>query len=169
MHIELFLPAAVVAVFMAVAMGMDLKTRRIPNWLTVTTFALGLVYHTIIDGWIGLGTALGGFALGFGLLMLLWLIGAGGGGDVKMMGALGAWLGPTQVLIVFVVSGLVALGLVILIFVWKMIARSTSNRGPTPPGPRRQWASARFLIPYAVPAALSTWIVLALHLASGIQ
>jgi len=80
----------VVGAFTAVAAVSDLRTRRLPNWLTVPAFAAGLLAHTVVNGFAGLGFALLGFATGFGLLLVLWLIGGGGGGDVKLMGALGA-------------------------------------------------------------------------------
>ncbi len=82
-----------VAVFVLTAAFTDLSARRIPNWLTVSSLAVALLFHTITGGWAGLGFALGGFATGFSILLVLWLIGGGGGGDVKLMGALGGWMG----------------------------------------------------------------------------
>ena len=83
-----------VLVFTIIAMVTDLSTRKLPNWLTVPAFVAAIVFHTFTSGWRGLGLCMGGFAVGFGLLLVLWLIGGGGGGEVKLMGALGAWLGP---------------------------------------------------------------------------
>ena len=79
----------VVLAIVGVAVPVDLKTRRIPNGLTVPAFVCGVVFHVIRGGWAGLGFSLGGFATGFGILLVLWLIGGGGGGDVKLMG--GHW------------------------------------------------------------------------------
>ena len=82
--------ASAVMLFTGLAFLCDLKTRRIPNWLTVISLVLALAFHLTTGGWPGLLAALGGFAVGFGILLVLWLIGGGGGGDVILMGALGA-------------------------------------------------------------------------------
>ena len=159
-HPQVILTIAVVA-FMAAAMFSDLKSRRIPNWLTVGAFALALVFQIATDGWAGLGFAMGGFAVGFGLLLILWLTGSGGGGDVKMMGALGAWLGAPLVLIVFVASGLVAFLAMVGVYVWRMLARAAAPVGGGSMGNSAQeMNAARRVIPYAVPATLATLAVL---------
>src|SRR2546430_2166443 len=49
-----------------------------------------------------------GFAIGFALLLLPWILGGGGMGDVKMLAALGAWLGPLAILIAFGVGSIFA-------------------------------------------------------------
>ena len=89
---------ACMLVFTAVGGASDLRTRKLPNKLTVPTFCLGLVFHFANGLWhakLGdeLFFSLGGFAVGFSIMLVLWLIGGGGGGDVKFMGALGCWLG----------------------------------------------------------------------------
>ena len=59
-------------------------------------------------------------ATGFGILLVLWLIGGGGGGDVKLMGALGAWVGASLIMKVFFVSAVLiavmACGVLVLAF-----------------------------------------------------
>jgi prepilin peptidase CpaA len=82
--------------------------RRIPNWLTVPAAAMALLYHTLAPHGIGPLLALAGFAVGFSLLLLPWLLGGGGMGDVKMLAALGAWLGPLGILIAFGLGAVVA-------------------------------------------------------------
>ena len=93
-----------VILFTSAAVVFDLRSRRIPNWLTVSSGALGLVYHLATGGISGLGFGLGGFVVGFGVLLVLWLVGGGGGGDVKLMGAVGAWLGPVPTIMIFIGS-----------------------------------------------------------------
>ncbi len=158
--------AAVVVAFTLTAMTIDLKTRRIPNWLTLPTLCIAVVFHALVGGWSGLGTVLGGFAVGFGLLFVLWLIGGGGGGDVKMMGALGAWLGAPLTLIVFVVSAIIA----VVFSVYARIRQYTLQRQDQDSKPRTNKSAektpteSKLLIPYAVPVALATWLVIGVKL-----
>src|SRR5204862_7765310 len=80
----------------------DLRTRRLPNWLTVSALAAGLFFHAFLGQ--GIAFSLLGFATGFGILLILWLTGGGGAGDVKLMGAIGAWFGWKWTLYLFVIS-----------------------------------------------------------------
>ena len=89
---------ACVFVFTAVGLVCDLRMRKLPNKLTVPAFCAGLLFHAVYGLWQArlweeLVFPLGGLPLGFGLILILWFIGGSGGGDVKFMGALGAWLG----------------------------------------------------------------------------
>ena len=77
--------------FLAVIAGWtDLKSRRIPNWLTVPAFAVGVAANTVIGGWAGLKFSLLGALLGLGLLLPFVLVRSLGAGDWKLAGALGA-------------------------------------------------------------------------------
>jgi prepilin peptidase CpaA len=74
------------------AMASDLVSRRIPNWLTYPSIVLGVFAGYLTRGPEGIWDALGGIlvAIPFALLFFLRLF---GGGDVKFMAAIGAWLG----------------------------------------------------------------------------
>ena len=85
--------AGIIVLFTVVCLVTDVRTGRLPNWLTVPMFALGFLVHTLAHRWLGLQFSLLGFATGFGVLFVLWVFGGGGGGDVKMMSALGAGSG----------------------------------------------------------------------------
>ena len=103
---------------MAIYAGItDWRFRRIPNWLTVSGFAAGTMVNVAVFGWVGLKFALLGFALGLALLLPFVLIRALGGGDWKFAGALGACLGPRQLISVLIatvfLAGLMALVVVI--------------------------------------------------------
>ena len=87
--------ALVVAV---VAAGWDLKTRRIPNRLTFGAAIAGLAYHVLTGGLAGLGQSAGGLAVGLAVFMIPFALRGMGGGDVKLMAALGAWIGPLDAL-----------------------------------------------------------------------
>lgn len=146
----------------------DLRTRRIPNRLTVAAFVLGLVHRAWFDGWAGLADAGQGFALGFGLLFALWLVGGGGGGDVKLLGALSVWLGFRLTLLVLVASTvLVVIGTAGML-IWSVIrggARRTAERylATRRPhdDPHRPGRAGRRVMAYALPVALASWLVLA--------
>jgi prepilin peptidase CpaA len=108
-------PLALALVFFAG--WIDWRTRRLPNWLTVPSLLLGVVVHTWSAGWHGAVTALEGAGLGLLILLPLVLMRALGAGDWKLMGALGALLGPHMFLSVLLasigVSGLMALFLMV--------------------------------------------------------
>ena len=96
----------------------DIRTRRIPNWLTYTGLGAALLVRGVFAGWPGLRSGLAGLVLGGGLFLVLFLLGAMGGGDVKLMAAVSAWAGPSQVIAISIVSGIaggiLAAGYVIL-------------------------------------------------------
>jgi prepilin peptidase CpaA len=81
----------------AVACATDLARRRIPNVLTFGSALAGLVWHGWADGLGGAGWAAAGWAVGIALLLPLYLLRSLGAGDVKLIAAFGAWLGPTDV------------------------------------------------------------------------
>lgn len=158
---------ACVAAFTVSAAVTDFRTRRIPNWLTLTAFVLGVTFQAWQGGWAGLGTAAVAFSVGFGLFFVLWLIGGGGGGDVKLMGALSVWLGVTLIWQVTIFA-------TILVAVYSMFvsARSQQQTGKEPEGesapstaPKKK---ERIRVAFAVPVAIATWVAIGLTI-SGIK
>ena len=97
----------------------DWRYRRIPNWLTISGFAVGIVVNTIVYRWPGLGAALLGTLVGLGLLLPFVLLRSLGAGDWKLAGALGACLGPRQLLSVLVGTVLVAGVMALVVVIWK--------------------------------------------------
>ena len=95
----------------------DLRSRRIPNWLTVPGFVLGVAANTLIGGWSGLKTSLLGAGLGLLLLLPFVMLRSLGAGDWKLAGAMGAFVGPSLLLDLLIasvfVAGIMALVLVI--------------------------------------------------------
>ena len=82
----------------------DLRSMRIPNWLTLPLLVGGLAYATVMGGWMGFLQSAGG-ALVAGMVFVLGYVAFGGGaGDAKLMLAFGAWLGidPSMVLMMSV-------------------------------------------------------------------
>lgn len=173
---------AAVTVFTLTAAVWDFRTKRIPNWLTVPGFLAALVFQGTVGafeaGWAGFGggllTAMEGFGVGFGILLVLWLIGGGGAGDVKLMGALGAWLGPRNTLMVFFVSVVFILFLSAGFLAFQLLqkgmwgvkrkylstAAAKPNRGESAEDAALRRKVSRRLLPYGVPVALATWVVL---------
>jgi prepilin peptidase CpaA len=79
-----------------VACVLDLRTRRVPNVLTATTAVAGVLFHLVWGGTGATIASLGGLAVGFALFFPLFALGGMGAGDVKLMAAIGAWIGPTD-------------------------------------------------------------------------
>jgi prepilin peptidase CpaA len=93
----------------------DLYSRRIPNPLVVAGFAAGILLNTWLSGWQGVLHALMGFGLALLIYIPLFALRAMGGGDVKLMAAAGAIIGPRDWFTLFifasVVGGVIALGM----------------------------------------------------------
>ncbi len=81
-----------------VAMIWDVRQRRIPNGLVVVGAALGVLYQLLLQGPGGVFTAIFGLTAGMAILMPGYLMGFTGGGDVKLMGAVGSFVGPVSAL-----------------------------------------------------------------------
>jgi prepilin peptidase CpaA len=101
----------------AVACVVDLRTRRIPNALTFGGAAAALVYRLATGGASGAADGVGGWFVGLALLLIPYALGGMGAGDVKLLAALGAWLGPADTLwlgiYTNVAAGLMALAVAI--------------------------------------------------------
>jgi len=76
----------------------DIRTRRIPNALTFGAAAAAVVAGWAIDGFSGVVAALSGWIAGAAMLLVPFALGGMGAGDVKLLGAIGAWLGPSAAL-----------------------------------------------------------------------
>ena len=84
----------------------DLRSRRIPNWVVLPFLLAGIVVSGWIDGWSGIGHSAAGMALGGLLFGVLCWMGGMGMGDVKLVAAVGAWIGPSQLLTALVLTGI---------------------------------------------------------------
>jgi prepilin peptidase CpaA len=100
-----------------IAAGTDLRSRRIPNWLTVPGLLVGLAVNSALGRWGGLKTSLLGAGLGLLLLLPFVLLRSLGAGDWKLAGALGAFAGPKLLVDLLIgsvfVAGIMAAALVI--------------------------------------------------------
>ena len=102
------LPLVAVGLATLAASATDLRQFKVYNALTGPTFALGLACSAWLGGWEGLASGLLGAGLGFFALVFLYAMGGVGPGDVKLLAAIGAWLGPYLTYQVFVSSALAA-------------------------------------------------------------
>jgi|SRR5580698_931008 prepilin peptidase CpaA len=96
----------------------DWRSRRIPNWLTVSGSLLGIVVNAAVWGWAGVKSSLLGMVLGLAVLLPFVLVRSLGAGDWKLVGAVGAFFGPGQLIVVLfatiLVAGVMALILIVL-------------------------------------------------------
>jgi len=112
----------------------ELKAGKIYNWLTYPAILAGLAFGAVrgaVEGgsaWDGFVNHALGFALAFGVLFLAYLLGGMGGGDVKLMGAVGAFLGWPAALYATFYSFLVGAALGLVLMVWRGQTRSVLRR-----------------------------------------
>lgn len=127
----------------------DLARRTISNWFCVSALLAGGVLHWYGRGWRGLAVSLLGAGVGFALFLISHVLGGMGGGDVKLMGGLGALLGWDRIwLAVFLtaVAGAVGAAAVALPGV---VRRRISGAGRQP-----------MAVPYAPAIAAGTMLAL---------
>ncbi len=166
-----------VGVFTATAAIMDLRVKKIPNKLTLPFFGAGIVYQLVFNqlgngiGSPGLIDAAAAFAAGFGLLWVLWMIGGGGGGDVKLMGALSVWIGFKLTCFVLVMSTILVIigtvGVMVISAFTKGVYRTKETYLASDNAPKGQPMAAetagqrakRRVMGYAPPVALATWLI----------
>jgi prepilin peptidase CpaA len=98
-----------------VACGWDLRTRRIPQLLTLGGALAGLAFHVVNGGWNAGVASAAGWGVGIAIFFVPFALGGLGAGDVKLLGAIGAWLGPMNALWVGLYAG--AAGGILAIFV----------------------------------------------------
>lgn len=163
------------AVLLAVVSGWtDLHSRRIPNWVTVPGFVLGVGLNTFVGGRAGLVKSLLGTLLGLGLLLLFVLLRSLGAGDWKLAGALGAFTGPGLLMDLLILSVFVAGVMAAALIVYKGRVRQTlRNIGHILvslvtfhlPGARVSLDNPDALkVPYGVALALTVLVYAAAHL-----
>jgi len=108
-----------------VAAATDLRSRRIPNWLTVPGLLIGVAANTALGGWSGLKASLLGAAVGLALLLPFVLLRSLGAGDWKLAGALGAFTGSSVLVDLLLGSVLVAGVMAMALVIYKGRTRET--------------------------------------------
>ena len=167
------------------ASWVDYAEKRVPNWLNALLAALGLLLQALAFGWYvpgvgGVGWGLLGLAVGFGVLILPWTMHAMGAGDVKLMAAIGCWLGPWLTLVSFVVGGIIG-GIVAVVMIYtsgRTIYAITNIQSILTKVRRVDTAFSDFagartfgntsqLLPYGVPLTAGTIAVLLMYSLGG--
>ena len=146
------------ALGLVVAAVTDVREGRIPNWLTGSLAAFGTGVQSWEYGWDGFLFSLGGLIMGLVCLIFFYLKGGMGAGDVKLLGAIGAILGPGQVVFAFsfaaILGGLYSLALLsnqgglrhawdrvfLLLLTLKVTRRIPVSGGPIPAEPKLRYA-----------------------------
>ena len=157
----------------------DCAARRIPNWLTYTLILSGLLHALVFSTVVGIGSALVGMIVGFALTFVFFAVGAMGGGDVKLLTGVGAWLGPWGVLLVFVAEAVVGMAqAVIQAAAQKRLATVLRNSAAlagslatgagdvgltSRPAPDANGPAMKQVLPYSVPVLAATALVVAVR------
>src|ERR1043166_7530049 len=150
----------------------DYRRHRVPNVLNAAIVLTGLLAQAWFFGRLGIQQGLMGVAVGGGPLIVLWMMKAMGAGDVKFMGALGAWLGPQMAMNALVVGGLVGGVLAVCMLAAQRNWRQTSvNMGVLVTkmsslrtafgefGSARSMNASGSVMPYAIPLSIGAIVV----------
>lgn len=170
------------------ASWVDYAERRVPNWLNAALAAAGLLAQGLAFGWSthetaapgGLAWGLLGLLVGLGVLIVPWAMHAMGAGDVKLMAAIGCWLGPWLTLLSFaagaIIGGLIAVAMIytsgrtvhaitnIQVILTKMRRLETAF-GEF--GGAKTFGDTSQLLPYGVPLTIGTLGVLLTYYCGG--
>ena len=153
----------------------DLRSRRIPNWLTLSLALTGFVQSFLAMHAVTPWQSVLGLVTGLTLNVGLFALRIRGGGDVKLFAGLGAWLGPWLTFEVFLASTMIAALLAVAqcAFNGKLVAlfRNTAVLAVSAAHPRElglahvtrpdgTFQSVGRPVPYAVPVILATAAVL---------
>jgi len=172
-----------VGLLTGIAAYTDTKLWKIHNKLTIPFFALGWVYQAAFWGLPGLQDGLAGFIVGFGTYLLLFMVAGGGGGDVKLVGALSVWLGLKLTVWMMATSTLIVIFDVAVITIyktlrygmqkWKRDHLATGNvdsKGKTVTVKETyEQKQKRRILPFAIPVAMASWLLMLLNGAGVIK
>lgn len=156
------------------ASWIDYAERRVPNWLNLTLLLSGFAVQGFYHGWSGVGTGALGMLVGFGLLIIPWMMHGMGAGDVKLMAAIGVWIGPKLTFYSFalgaVIGGLAAVVMILSSGRLKMacanasiiLSKCTNTKTMFSDfGSAKSFGKTSQLLPYGVPLTAGTLIILA--------
>jgi prepilin peptidase CpaA len=152
----------------------DIRYRRIPNPLVVTTLCFGIAINTAFNGWEGAKFSIKGFAVAFIIMFIFYIIGRIGAGDVKLFAAIASLTGLPLVIPMFFIALLTGCVLAFAICGTKRLEKAAMNNdlkvllaGLLLPGRRITVSSftteIRLSIPYGVAITFGSLIALAIN------
>jgi prepilin peptidase CpaA len=146
----------VLLLVIALAVRQDLRERRISNVLALTGVIAGTAIQAVAFGMTGFLNALAGAGVGMACFLPLYLCKGMGAGDVKLMGAAGAFFGPANALIAALLSLACGAVLALVVLVWRAVElRSAAVAAPGAPAEARALSQLRALrFPYAAAIAM---------------
>ena len=112
-------------VLVTVAAVFDIRFRRIPNWLVLTGMLWGLAMNLFLFGASGFKASLIGIGLAFLIYFPLFAIRGMGAGDVKLMMAIGALVGPANWLSIFIATAILGGAMALGLLFWRKRLRHT--------------------------------------------
>ena len=123
-------PVAVAVIVLAglAAAAIDLRTRRVPNALTGAVAVMGLALAGIHAGSVSLVMAIAGCAAGLALMLPGYVLGATGGGDVKLFAAMGTLVGPRAILFGFLYTAIAGGVIAVAVALMRSSLRQTVGR-----------------------------------------
>ncbi len=116
---------------MAAAAVVDVRTRRVPNWLTFCVAAMGLSMAAARLDSVTFTSALEGLLVGLVVMMPGHVIGRTGAGDVKLLAAAGTLLGPKSVAMAFLYAAIAGGVMAMLVAIRRARLRETLGRAAT--------------------------------------
>ena len=169
------MPWGIILISATTAGILDLRDRRIPNWLAIITFGVSFVFHIAVSGLGGLWSSVLGLLIGTAILFPLFLLRGMGAGDVKFFGALGAAVTYRYVFVVLLISVVVAAVLALFRIYFEGAALKTLantgrliawlGRGHFKPHPLLNLTNKSALsVPFGVAIAIASWIFLFMRL-----
>jgi len=111
--------AVILILIVTLAAIIDVYKRIIPNWLTYPALICGLVFGFLPDSGPTITNSLLGFAIAFFPALLMFVLNSLGGGDVKLLAAIGAWIGFPMIVDVLVYSAIAGGGMALILIIWK--------------------------------------------------
>ncbi len=146
--------------FLAVAVVSDIAARQISNSLVIMMISCGLILQLGIGGFPAVIAALLGVLIGGAALLPMYMAGGMGAGDVKLMGAAGAMLGPAGALIAVIYTYMAGAVLGLAYLSWRFVQSNTSVATDSAAKQVRAYASSThfpFAPAIAVGCILSLW------------
>jgi prepilin peptidase CpaA len=113
------------ATLVILAAGFDIRSRRIPNWLVLSGMVWGMAMNLFLYGTAGLKASLIGIGLAFLVYFPLFIVRGMGAGDVKLMMAIGALVGPVNWLTIFVATAILGGVVALALLAWRKRLRQT--------------------------------------------